>query len=106
MRGQEDRAALSSDLTEQDVKALLHQRVEPSDGLIQDQQLGLVHECLNQAELLPVPRRQLSNRTIEIGIKPFRERVAHPRINPASELRKVVEHDPPGQLRIQNQIPG
>ncbi len=79
VRGEEHRAALGADLAEQRVKALLHERIETGDRLVQDQQLGLVHERLDQAELLSVAGRQLADRAIEIGVEPLGQRVAHAR---------------------------
>ena len=48
------RAALTL-LVEHRVERLLHERVEPLRGLVQDQQLGPVHERLDEADLLLVP---------------------------------------------------
>ena len=55
--GEEHGAALGADLRQQRVEALLHQRIQSGDRLVQDQQLGLVHEGLDQAELLSVAGR-------------------------------------------------
>ena len=93
-----------ADLPQQRVEALLHQRIEAGDRLIQDQQLGLVHEGLDQAELLPVAGRQLAHRAIDVGVETLDQRVTHARVDPAPELGEVVEHDPSRQLRIHRQI--
>ena len=60
VRGEEHRATLGADLAEQRVEALLHERIEAGDRLVKDQQLGLVHERLDQAELLAVAGRELA----------------------------------------------
>jgi hypothetical protein len=86
------------------VKALLHKRIQAGDRLIQDQQLGLVHEGLDQAELLPVAGRKLAHRAIDVGVETLDQRVTHARVDPTPELREVVEHDASCQLRIQRQI--
>ena len=78
----------------------------PGDRLVQDQQLGLVHERLDQAELLPVAGRQLAYGAIEIGVEALDQRVTDARIDPAPQLREVVEHGPSRQLRIQREIAG
>ena len=78
MRGEEDGPPLRGDLPEERVKALLDERIEPRDRLVEDQQLGLVHERLDQAELLTVTRRQLADPPVEIGVEPLCKRVANP----------------------------
>ena len=106
VRGQEHRAALGADLAEERVKALLHEGIQTGDRLIQDQQLGFVHEGLDQSELLSVAGRQLADRAIEIGVEALGQGVAHARVDSTAELREVVEHHPPGQLRVHRQITG
>ncbi len=98
--------ACGADLAQQRVEALLHERIQPGDRLIQDQQLGLVHERLDQAELLPVAGRELADRSIEVCVEALDQRVTQPPIDAPSQRRQVVEHRPARQLRIQGQIAG
>ena len=88
------------------MEALLHERIEPRDRFVEDQQLGLVHEGLDLAELLPVPGRELSDRPLEVGREAVRQSVPDARVDAAPEPREMVEHRPPGQLRIQRQVAG
>ena len=49
------------------VELLLHERVEPAGGLVEDQQLRPVEERLDQADFLPVAAREVADRSVEIG---------------------------------------
>jgi hypothetical protein len=106
MRGKKDGPPLRGNLPEERVKALLNQRIEPRNRLIEDQQLGLVHERLDQAELLTVTRRQLAYPPAEVGVEPFCERVANPAVDTAAELGQVVQHRRAAQDRIEGELTG
>ena len=95
VRGQEHRAALRGDLAEQRVEALLHQRVEPGDRLVEDQQLRLVHERLDQPELLAVARRELAHRAVELGVEALGQLVADPPVDAAAQLGRGSRASPP-----------
>ena len=56
-------------LDDQRQELLLHQRIEPAGRLVEDQQLRRVKAGEDQADLLPVPPRELAERAIEIGTK-------------------------------------
>ena len=56
VRGEEDRAASPGDLRDELVERLLHERVEPARRLVEHEQVGIVHERLDEADLLPVAR--------------------------------------------------
>jgi hypothetical protein len=49
VRGEKDGPSARCNLPEQRVEALLDQRIEPRDRLVQDQRLGVVHERLDEA---------------------------------------------------------
>ena len=70
------------DVAQQRVEALLDERIEPGDRLVEDQQLRLVHERLDQPELLAVAGRELADRPVELGFEALRQRVAQPRSTP------------------------
>ena len=106
MRREEDGPSLRGDLPEERVEALLDQRVETGDRLVEDQQLGLVHEGLDQAELLAVAGRELAHRPVELGVEALGERVAKAPVDAAAELGQVVQHLRSGQLRVQREIAG
>ena len=106
VRREEHRSSLRAHLPQQRVEALLHQRVETGDRLVQDQQLGLVHEGLDQADLLAVAGRELAHRPIELGVEALGERGAQAPVHAASELGQVVQYLRSGQLRVQGEIAG
>ena len=56
VRRQEHGAALGGDLTDELLELVLDERVEPRSRLVQDQELGLMHERLDERDLLSVPR--------------------------------------------------
>lgn len=59
--GQEHGAAGLAHLTQHGVELLLGQGVQPGVGLIEDQQVGLVHEGLDEPDLLPVAGRVVAD---------------------------------------------
>src|SRR5690606_40426420 len=50
-----------------------HQRVEAARRLVEDQELGLVHERLEQPPLLPVALRQAADLLVEIEVESLGE---------------------------------
>ena len=98
VRGEENRPSLPGDLAEERVEAALHQRIEPRDRLVQDQQLRLVHERLHQPELLPVSRRELADPPAELGVEAVCQRLADSFVSAAAERREVVQHRRPGHI--------
>ena len=69
VRRQEDRPARGGALAQEVLELVLHQRVEAAGGLVEDQQLGLVHERLDQADLLTVPLGQLLDGPVQLSSK-------------------------------------
>jgi hypothetical protein len=45
---------------------VLEQWIQTRRGLVEDQQLGPVHEGLYERDLLPVPSRKGTDRTVEV----------------------------------------
>ena len=84
MRGQEHRPPGGRHLGEQRVEALLYQRVEAGDRLVENEQLGLVHERLDQAELLAITGRELVHRAVELGVEALSEAIAHAAVDAAA----------------------
>ena len=60
---------------------VLQQRVEPARRLVEDEQLGTVHERLHEPELLAVALRELADRPVEHDAEALDERVPQPRID-------------------------
>ena len=65
------------------MEAALDERVEPGDRLVEDQQLGLVHERLDQPELLAVAGRQLVDRPVQLRAEALGQLVAQPPVDAA-----------------------
>src|SRR5688572_22647364 len=63
---------------------LLHQRIETGRRLVEDDQLRLVEERLNQADLLAVAARQLADRPREVGLKALGERSSGTKLGQAA----------------------
>ena len=86
------------------MKALLHERIEPRDRLIQNQQLGIVHERLYEPELLAIPGRQLTDRPPEVSLEPLGERESSLAADAAADLGQVVEDLSARQLRVEREL--
>jgi hypothetical protein len=106
VRGQKHGAASSAGLGEQPMETLLHERIKAGDRLVQDQQFRLMHERLNQAELLAVAGRQLTNRRVELRVETHSQRVTDAPIDPTPEVGKVVEDVRTGELWVEREIAG
>ena len=76
VRGEEDRAAALGGLGDELVERLLHERVEAARRLVEDEQVGIVHERLDEPDLLPVSAGELLDPAVEVEVEPFREGVA------------------------------
>ena len=76
VRREEDRAAAPGDLRDELVERLLDERIEPARRLVEHEQVGIVHERLDEPDLLPVPARQLLDPAVEIEVEPLGELVA------------------------------
>ena len=97
--GEEDGAALGGDLAHHRLELSLHQRIETGARLVHDQHVGLVHERLDQPDLLPVPRRQVADLLGEIGVEPFGERVDEVPVDAAAQVGEVGERVLAGEVR-------
>jgi hypothetical protein len=86
------------------VEALLNQRIKPRDRLVENQQLGLVHERLDEAELLAVTRRQLAYSPVEVGIEALCKLFAKPPVDTTPQVRQVVEHRRSAQHRVEREL--
>ena len=76
------------------MEALLDERVEARDRLVEDQQLRLVHERLDETELLAIARRELADRAVELGVEASGELVAQAPVDAAAELRRGSRASP------------
>jgi ATP/maltotriose-dependent transcriptional regulator MalT len=106
VRGEKDCPALRGNLREQRVEALLYQRVEPGDRLVEDQQLGLVHERLDEPELLAVAGRELAHRAIDLGIEALDQPIADTPVHAAAQAGEMVQHLRAAELRVEREVAG
>ena len=70
VRREEDRPATADDLRDELVERLLHERIEPTRRLVEHEQVGVVHERLDETDLLPVPARELLDPAAEVEVEP------------------------------------
>jgi hypothetical protein len=74
--GEEHGATLLSGLPRELAELRLIQRVETAGGLVEDQNIGLVHERLDDRDLLAIALRELPDRAVENALEARHERVA------------------------------
>src|SRR5437868_11691830 len=91
MRGTEDRGAALLSLTQQVVALLLVQRVEAARRLIEDQQVGLVHESEQDPELLLVAARVLAKSAVQVEVEPLRDGADLALVDAASHTAQVSD---------------
>ena len=106
MRGEQNGAALVADLGQQLVEVALNERVQAGDRFVEDQQLGVVHERLDEPELLPVAGRQLPNRPVELGVEALGELGDAAGPDVAVQPREEAEHRRAGQQGVETEVPG
>ena len=91
--------SLGDGLADEPLELVLHQRIEAGGRLVEDQQLGPVHERQHQADLLPVALRQLPRRTIEndlealdqlVGVRRIAVRPGHARTSRCAVARSCA----------------
>ena len=76
VRRQQDRRPGVGRLTDQVQHGLAHERVQAGGRLIKDQHLRLMLERADHRHLLAIALGQIAHRTIQIQLKPFRQRFA------------------------------
>ena len=65
-----------------------------------------MHERLDEAELLAIPRRELAQRPVELGVEALGQLVAHSPVDASAESAQVVQHRRPGERGIEDEIAG
>jgi hypothetical protein len=73
VRRHEHRLARGLRLGDQLEKGLLEQGIEPARRLVEDEELRLVHERLDQADLLPIAPGQAADARAQVELEPIRE---------------------------------
>jgi hypothetical protein len=91
VRRHEHGRAASLGCLDQAHELLLQERVEAGGRLVEDQQLGLVHEGLDDADLLPVAPGQTLDLPIKIEAEPVGQLVDPRGRDPAAQIPQVRE---------------
>jgi transglutaminase-like putative cysteine protease len=91
VRRQEHGAALGGGLREQRAQLGLEQRVEAARGLVENHQLGPVHESLHEADLLPVPLGEVTDRPVEDEGKALAEAIPQLDVDAAAKPSERIE---------------
>lgn len=73
MGGEEHRPPGCGRLAQQMLELVLHQWVEPRGRLVEDEQLGFVHQCEHDADFLTVALRELRDLAVERQPEPLSE---------------------------------
>ena len=88
---------------------MLHQWIEAAGGLIENQQLGLVHEGLDQSEFLTISLRQIAYGPVEVEIQALGERFHRAGCDGAADALEMIQHRLPAapfrQLDLSREIP-
>ena len=107
VRRKKDRGPIGLSFTQQAINLLLHEGIETAGGLVQQQQIGTVHQCLQDPHLDLVPFRQVSDRDLQIEIEPRGEptHVCPVRAVPAQRIQ-IAQLLLRCQVVVQDQLPG
>ncbi len=106
VRREEDGLAPVARFVDHAVELALHERVEPAGGLVEDQQLGLVHEGLDQAELALVAGREVAGAAREVEVEALGERLDLRRRDAAAQVAPVAQGLLAGQPRVERVLAG
>ena len=72
--GEEHGAAAVPDLPDQLEELALDEGVQPRGRLVEDEQVGVVHECLHDADLLAVAVRERADADVQVEIESLGQR--------------------------------
>ncbi len=106
VRGEEHGLAGVADLVQQVVELVLDERVEARGGLVQDQQLGPVHERLDEADLAPVAGGEIGHLALEVAVQALRQRGDVVPVDAAAQVGEVAQRLAPGEVGVQAQLTG
>src|SRR4249919_2664629 len=91
MRREEHRASVVSSLPEKRANLTLEEGIETGRRLVEHDEVGPMHECLDEPELLTVPLRELTNRSVESDAEPLAELVAIVGVHASAQPCEGVE---------------
>ena len=101
---EEHGCATLDDFADQLVELVLHERIEPRSRLVEQQELGLVHERLHERYLLAVPSRQGPYRPLEIEPEPRCEVLGEAKTSLSPQPRQPLEELTRRQVLVQRRI--
>ena len=106
VRRQEDRDARRGALEHHRSELALQQRIESAGGLVEDQELGVVHERLHEPDLLTVALRQIPNLAVQRQVEAIGQRVDRLLWHSAPQPSEMHQDRPHGLTRPQRELAG
>ena len=106
VRREEGRPAVGGSLAQERSELLLQKRVEPARRLVEDNELGPVHERLDDADLLAVALGELSDGALERDAEPLDKLVAKAPFDPSPEAGQGLELFAGGQAVVETKVAG
>ena len=88
VRRDEDRSPVGRRLAQERSNLRLEQWVEAGRGLVENDEVGAVHERLDDADLLAVPFRKLADGAIEVDVESRAECVAERLVDASTQVRE------------------
>ena len=85
---------------------LLHERVQAARGLVEHEQLGVVEERLDQADLLPVAARELARRAVEVRVEALGQLGGRPEPRDAAHGGTEAHELAAGHARVARELAG
>src|SRR5581483_1281459 len=105
VRGEENRLAGGARLGHHPVELELVERVEPAGRLIQNQQPRVVHEGLDQANLLLVAARILLELLAQVEVQARGQRFRIATVDAAAQVAQILQNLAAGEVRIERELP-
>jgi hypothetical protein len=106
MGGHKDRAPGLLHLAGHGDELPLQERIQPTGGLVKDQQLRRVHERLNEAELLPVPLGQAPDLAAQVQLQAFGQLINAGTSDAAAEVGEIGQQLPAGLAAVDDELAG
>ncbi len=103
--GEEDGPSLFLRLLHHPVELLLHQRVEPAGGFVEDQQPRMVHESLDEPHLLFVAAGQIAHGSVQVELQPLRQLARLPHPAQVSQMSEIGQQLLTGEALVEGELP-
>ena len=104
--GEEHGRAVRAELLDEAGELLLHERVQPGGRLVHHDHGRAVHQRLDEPDLLPVPARELPERTAEVGLEAVGERAGERAVVDAAEVGEEIQQLLAGDLLVEGELAG